>query len=376
MLVQQKVTPAPAPAAHAAARTELSVHDLCLSYGTGPTANQILKGVSMELRQGEVVALLGPSGSGKTTLLRAVAGLESPHSGTINIGDRAVFDGARQVEIPAEARGLGLVFQSYALWPHKTVLDNVGYALTLRKMAKDEVARRVKEVLMQLGLGHLGERFPHQLSGGQQQRVAIARALVYNPPVILLDEPLSNLDAKLREEARAFLRELIVRLNLSALMVTHDQAEAMAISDRILLLNNGRIEQQGTPQSMYQTPDTLFVAEFMGSNNKLDATVIAQDGDQVTIDCKGGRLKGTRRGAVTTGATTAVIRLEQVAISRTPSENAIRLPLSTCMYLGDRWECLFHSGDASEASIRAYSQQPLAPGEYWLAFPQDSLWVF
>jgi iron(III) transport system ATP-binding protein len=330
----------------------------------------------MGLRQGEVVALLGPSGSGKTTLLRAVAGLESPHSGTINIGDRAVFDGARQVEIPAEARGLGLVFQSYALWPHKTVLDNVGYALTLRKMAKDEIARRVKEVLVQLGLGHLGERFPHQLSGGQQQRVAIARALVYNPPVILLDEPLSNLDAKLREEARAFLRELIVRLNLSALMVTHDQAEAMAISDRILLLNNGRIEQQGTPQSMYQTPDTLFVAEFMGSNNKLDATVIAQDGDQVTIDCKGGRLKGKRRGAATTGAATAVIRLEQVAISRTPSENAIRLPLSTCMYLGDRWECLFDSGDASEASIRAYSSQPLAPGEYWLAFPQDSLWVF
>jgi iron(III) transport system ATP-binding protein len=376
MLVQQKVTPTLAPAAHGAARTELSVHDLCLSYGTGPTANHILKGVSMGLRQGEVVALLGPSGSGKTTLLRAVAGLESPHSGTINIGDRAVFDGARQVEIPAEARGLGLVFQSYALWPHKTVLDNVGYALTLRKMAKDEIARRVKEVLVQLGLGHLGERFPHQLSGGQQQRVAIARALVYNPPVILLDEPLSNLDAKLREEARAFLRELIVRLNLSALMVTHDQAEAMAISDRILLLNNGRIEQQGTPQSMYQTPDTLFVAEFMGSNNKLDATVIAQDGDQVTIDCKGGRLKGKRRGAATTGATTAVIRLEQVAISRTPSENAIRLPLSACMYLGDRWECLFHSGDASEASIRAYSSQPLAPGEYWLAFPQDSLWVF
>jgi iron(III) transport system ATP-binding protein len=309
-------------------------------------------------------------------LLRAVAGLEYPHAGTINIGARAVFDGARQLEIPAEERGLGLVFQSYALWPHKTVADNVGYPLALRKAAKDEIARRVKEVLSQLGLGHLAERFPHQLSGGQQQRVAIARALVYNPPVILLDEPLSNLDAKLREEARAFLRELIVRLNLSALMVTHDQAEAMAISDRILLLNNGRIEQQGTPQSMYQTPDSLFVAEFMGSNNKLSATVIAQEGDQVIVDCLGSRLKGTRRGAAMDTTATVVIRLERVGISRTPAENAIRLPLSTCMYLGDRWECLFHAGDANAASIRAYSPQPLAAGEYWLAFPQDSLWVF
>jgi iron(III) transport system ATP-binding protein len=377
MLVQQKAAPAPTSAAHAAAiRTELSVRELCLSYGTGPTANQILKGVSMELRQGEVVALLGPSGSGKTTLLRAVAGLEYPHSGTISIGERVVFDGARQVEIPAEERGLGLVFQSYALWPHKTVQQNVGYPLTLRRMAKDEIARRVKEVLAQLGLGHLAERFPHQLSGGQQQRVAIARALVYNPPVILLDEPLSNLDAKLREEARAFLRELIVRLNLSALMVTHDQAEAMAISDRILLLNNGKIEQQGTPQSMYQTPDTLFVAEFMGSNNKLDAIVIAQDGEQVSVDCLGVRLKGTRRGAAAPGTAKAVIRVERVGIAQTPSENAIRLPLSTCMYLGDRWECLFHGGGESGPSIRAYSPQSLSAGEYWLAFPQDSLWVF
>jgi iron(III) transport system ATP-binding protein len=377
MLVQQKVTPIPAPAGRAeAARTELSVHDLCLSYGTGPAANHILKGVSMELRRGEVVALLGPSGSGKTTLLRAVAGLESPHSGSIHIGERPVFDGARRFEIPAEVRGLGLVFQSYALWPHKTVQENVGYPLTLRKAAKDEIARRVKEVLAQLGLGHLGERFPHQLSGGQQQRVAIARALVYNPPVILLDEPLSNLDAKLREEARAFLRELIVRLGLSALMVTHDQAEAMAISDRILLLNNGKIEQQGTPQSMYQTPDSLFVAEFMGSNNKLDVNVVAQEGDQLTVDCLGARLKGTLRGRAVTDKAKALIRLERVVISQTPSDNAIRLPLSTCMYLGDRWECLFHGGGESSASIRAYSSQPLPPGEYWLAFPQDSLWVF
>jgi len=255
--------------------SELTVNDLYLDYGSGASANPILKGVSMELQRGEVVALLGPSGSGKTTLLRAVAGLESPKAGTINIGERQVFSGSDQTGSSAEERNLGLVFQSYALWPHKTVFDNVAYGLKLRKMGSSDIAERVKAVLGQLGLGHLGERFPHQLSGGQQQRVAIARALVYNPQVILLDEPLSNLDAKLREEARAFLRELIVRLGLSALMVTHDQGEAMAISDRILLLNNGKIEQQGTPQSMYQTPDTLFTAEFMGSNNRMPGQGVA-----------------------------------------------------------------------------------------------------
>ena len=153
---------------------ELRVNNLFLDYGTGATANAILKGVSMELQRGEVVALLGPSGSGKTTLLRAVAGLESPKSGTIDIGERRVFDGSKKLELPAEARNLGLVFQSYALWPHKTVFDNVAYGLKLRKMAARDIEPKVREVLAQLGLGHLGERFPHQLSGGQQQRVAIS----------------------------------------------------------------------------------------------------------------------------------------------------------------------------------------------------------
>jgi iron(III) transport system ATP-binding protein len=354
----------------------LTVNDLHLDYGHGATANPILKGVSMHLQRGEVVALLGPSGSGKTTLLRAVAGLESPKSGTIDIGERRVFDGSKSLELPAEARNLGLVFQSYALWPHKTVFDNVAYGLKLRKLAARDIEPKVREVLAQLGLGHLGERFPHQLSGGQQQRVAIARALVYNPPVILLDEPLSNLDAKLREEARAFLRELIVRLGLSALMVTHDQAEAMAISDRILLLNNGKIEQQGTPQSMYESPDTLFTAEFMGSNNRLPARVVARNGGAARLQVEGMALNATARG---TGASdpdvdaSALIRVEEVRIGRDPVENGIKLPLSTCMYLGDRWECLFKHGNAS---VRAYSKHRVDPGNYWLEMPAEKLWVF
>jgi iron(III) transport system ATP-binding protein len=352
---------------------ELSVNELHLDYGSGAHANPILKGVSMHLQRGEVVALLGPSGSGKTTLLRAVAGLESPKQGDISIGERRVFDGASGYEMPAEQRNLGLVFQSYALWPHKSVFDNVAYGLELRKLAKGEIEAKVNDVLTQLGLGQLGARFPHQLSGGQQQRVAIARALVYNPPVILLDEPLSNLDAKLREEARAFLRELIVRLGLSALMVTHDQAEAMAISDRILLLNNGRIEQQGTPQSMYETPDTLFTAEFMGSNNRLPGKVVGRNGVAVQLQVEGVALRGTARGANTGNDVQPLIRVEEVRISPTPVENALELPLLTCMYLGDRWECLFTRG---ELSLRAYSTHRLDAGSYWLQMPADKLWVF
>jgi iron(III) transport system ATP-binding protein len=351
----------------------LSVNDLHLDYGTGAHANPILKGVSMHLQRGEVVALLGPSGSGKTTLLRAVAGLESPKLGSIDIGERRVLDGQRGLELPAEDRNLGLVFQSYALWPHKTVFDNVAYGLKLRKMTARDIEPKVNEVLAQLGLGHLGARFPHQLSGGQQQRVAIARALVYNPPVILLDEPLSNLDAKLREEARAFLRELIMRLGLSALMVTHDQAEAMAISDRILLLNNGKIEQQGTPQSMYETPDTLFTAEFMGSNNRVPATVASRNGNGVRLQVEGMQLSGVARGTNGVATAQALIRVEEVRISASQAENALQMPLVTCMYLGDRWECLFKRGDTS---MRAYSKHRLEAGDYWLQMPAEKLWVF
>ena len=281
------------PAVSAGAANKLRVDDLHLSYGD----NAILKGVSMQLAQGEVVSLLGPSGSGKTTLLRAVAGLEAPHRGTIRIEDRPVFDPATGLELPAEKRNLGLVFQSYALWPHRTVFDNVAYGLKLRKVAGGEIRTRVDSALANLGLGHLGDRLPHQLSGGQQQRVAIARALVYNPPVILMDEPLSNLDAKLREEARAWLRELILKMRLSALVVTHDQNEAMAMSDRILLLNNGVIEQQGTPQELYGQPQTLFVADFMGSNNKLEGKIVERRGAAALLAGDGWQLWGDARGS-------------------------------------------------------------------------------
>ena len=210
-----------------------------------------------------------------------------------------MFDGARQLEVPAEERNLGLVFQSYALWPHKTrVRQRRLRAEAARRSRSAEIAdARRRGARRTSASAHLGERFPHQLSGGQQQRVAIARALVYNPPVILLDEPLSNLDAKLREEARAWLRELIVRMQLSALVVTHDQDEAMAMSDRILLLNNGVIEQQGTPEEMYGRPQTLFTADFMGSNNRLEGRVAEVRDGAARLEGDGWSLWGDARGA-------------------------------------------------------------------------------
>jgi iron(III) transport system ATP-binding protein len=354
----------------AAASNKLRVDDLHLSYGD----NAILKGVSMQLAQGEVVSLLGPSGSGKTTLLRAVAGLEAPHRGSIRIEDRPVFDAAGKLEVPAEKRNLGLVFQSYALWPHRTVFDNVAYGLKLRKVAATEARQRVDSALGNLGLGHLGDRLPHQLSGGQQQRVAIARALVYNPPVILMDEPLSNLDAKLREEARAWLRELILKMRLSALVVTHDQNEAMAMSDRILLLNDGVIEQQGTPQELYGHPETLFVADFMGSNNRIEGQVAEQRDRATRIVGDGWQLWGQTRGAARQGSqATGMVRLERVRLAAGAGENTIQLTLVTSMFIGDRWEYLFQHKDLR---LRAYGSAALAPGTQWLEIPRESLWIF
>ncbi|MFZ4832361.1 ABC transporter ATP-binding protein [Rouxiella sp. Mn2063] len=351
---------------------ELSVENLHLTYGDNP----VLKGVSMELKKGEVVSLLGPSGSGKTTLLRAVAGLEKPTQGRIIIGKNTVYDGTSRSEIPAEERNLGLVFQSYALWPHKTVFENVAYPLKLRKIAASEITQRVQAVLDQLGLGHLGQRHPHQLSGGQQQRVAIGRALVYNPPVILLDEPLSNLDAKLREEARVFLRELIIKLGLSALMVTHDQNEAMAISDRILLLNNGKIEQQGTPQEMYGSPTSLFTAGFMGSNNSLHGKVTELRDGKAKIEGKDWALWGIALQGVSVGQeATAVIRVERVRIGDNHDGNQLELPLLTSMYLGDRWEYLFRTA-AEDFVIRAYGHELRGQDHCRLSLPVDQLWIF
>jgi iron(III) transport system ATP-binding protein len=349
---------------------DLIVKDLKLRLGD----NEILKGVSVSVTPGQVVALLGPSGSGKTTLLRAIAGLEVPHTGTIAIGDKVFFDPTRKIDLPAEKRGLGLVFQSYALWPHRTVFDNVGYGLKLRNVPAAEIKTRVDKTLSQIGLGHLGERFPHQLSGGQQQRVAIARALVYEPPVILLDEPLSNLDAKLREEARAWLRTLIVTLGLSAIHVTHDQVEAMAIADKVVLLDGGTIAQEGPPTALYNEPATQFTAEFMGSNNRLDGKLVEVSGGKATMEVFGEKITGLARTKAAPGSkAVGIIRLERVHCSSSPGPNRLKMDLKAPMYLGERWELVF---TRENLTVRAYANAPLPPGECYVEFPSDALWVF
>ncbi|MGE5216219.1 MAG: ABC transporter ATP-binding protein [Chloroflexota bacterium] len=337
-------------------------------------AAQVLCGVSFELEKGEVLALLGASGSGKTTLLRSVAGLERPDKGKIEIRGSMVFDAASGFEIPAEQRGLGLVFQSYAIWPHRSVFENVAYGLRLRHAPAAEVRQKVGDVLARLGLDHLADRYAHQLSGGQQQRVALARAIVYNPPVLLLDEPLSNLDAKLREDARAWLRELIKQTGNSALYVTHDQTEALAIADRVLLLDRGQIQQDGTPQEIYGRPLSQFAAEFMGSNNRFEGKIGEVSDGRTRLEGDGWSLWGKLQGKKDRGAAgVGIIRVERLRLADAGGENHLKMQLKSSLYLGERWEYLLQLG---ALCLRVWGEEQRTPGEYWLAVPQQSLWIF
>jgi iron(III) transport system ATP-binding protein len=335
---------------------------------------QVLCGVSFELQPGEVLALLGPSGSGKTTLLRSVAGLEKPDKGKIEIHGKVVFDAARGFEIPAEDRGLGLVFQSYAIWPHRSVFENVAYGLRLRRIPDKEIRQKVGDILQRLGLGHLADRYAHQLSGGQQQRVALARAIVYSPPVLLLDEPLSNLDAKLRDDARAWLRELIKQLGNSALYVTHDQTEALAIADRVLLLDRGQIQQEGTPEEIYGCPTSQFTAEFMGSNDRFEGKIAEVAGKRALLAGEGWSLWGNLQVNKNVGADgTGLIRVERLHLADGAGENHLKMQLTSALYLGERWE---YQLQFSGLRIRMWSDTARPAGECWVAVPSDNLWIF
>jgi multiple sugar transport system ATP-binding protein len=219
---------------------------------------------SLTVNEGEFLALLGPSGCGKTTLLRCIAGLEEPEEGMIAINDKVVFSAREGVNVPAGQRQVGMVFQSYALWPHMTVYDNIGFGLQLMRIRKDEVRQRVDHVLEDLDMEGLGDRYPSELSGGQQQRVALARLLAVSPPVFLMDEPLSNLDARLRLDMRSELKRLHFDSGATTVYVTHDQTEALTMASRVSVMRRGRIEQTGSPMEIYRYPANLFVAEFVG----------------------------------------------------------------------------------------------------------------
>jgi iron(III) transport system ATP-binding protein len=258
--------------------------------------------VNLEIKDGEIMTLLGPSGCGKTTTLRSIAGFLIPDEGEIYLGDRRVTN------LPAEKRDIGFVFQNYALWPHMTVYDNLAFGLRLKRVSKSEAKTRVEQALSMVRLSGFADRYPRQLSGGQQQRIALARALVIEPTVLLLDEPLSNLDAQLREEMRFEIRELQKNLDITTVYVTHDQAEALALSDRIAVMNQGVITQIGTPQQIYNQPSNRFVAGFIGLSSFVEGTVTQLDqgtpyavittSDQVNIRVPGDNLSSHQKATL------------------------------------------------------------------------------
>ena len=345
------------------------------TYVMGDNLVHALRGVDLTIEAGSSIAIMGTSGSGKSTMMNIMGCLDQPTRGSYLLNGKDVARLSRTQLADVRGRMIGFVFQSFNLLSRTSALENVEMPLMYQGIPGRERHRRALRALEAVNLADRADHHSSQLSGGQQQRVAIARALVYNPPVILMDEPLSNLDAKLREEARAWLRELILKMRLSALVVTHDQNEAMAMSDRILLLNNGVIEQQGTPQELYGQPRTLFVADFMGSNNRVAGRIVERRGNSALLGGDGWRIWGESRasGAAAGSEATGMIRLERVRLADGPGDNAIKLPLVTSMFLGDRWEYLFHQGDLR---LRAYGARPLPPGEQWLEIPAESFWIF
>jgi putative spermidine/putrescine transport system ATP-binding protein len=265
-----------------------------------------LQGLDMEIHPGELVALLGPSGCGKTTALRLLAGFDRPDAGTITVGGRDV------TRVPAHKRDMGMVFQAYSLFPNMSVRQNVAFGLRMRGRAKADRLTRADELLEMVGLGDAGDRYPYQLSGGQQQRVAIARALAIEPTVLLLDEPLSALDARVRHQLRAEIRQVQQRLGITALFVTHDQAEALSLADRVGVMNAGQLEQIDTPENVYRHPATPFVAEFVGAMNRV-AGRIADDGQVVVL---GQRVPPITPGAYAPGtAVEALLRPEALQVT-------------------------------------------------------------
>ncbi|KYH31745.1 ABC transporter ATP-binding protein [Neomoorella mulderi] len=253
---------------------QLVLEGVSKNFGRTP----VLEGLSLEVAKGEFLSFLGPSGCGKTTALRLIAGLLEPDTGSIAIGGRCVCQAGRGYSLPPEERQVGMVFQSYALWPHMRIRENVAYPLKLKGYPRKEIEERVQKMLALVDLQGLEDRYPHQLSGGQQQRVALARALIAEPLVLLLDEPLSNLDAKLREKMRLEIKDIQERVGATVIYVTHDQVEALTMSDRIAILCQGRLQQLDTPVAIYERPANTFVADFVGSSNLLPARVVNTDG--------------------------------------------------------------------------------------------------
>ncbi|HEY7296395.1 MAG TPA: ABC transporter ATP-binding protein [Xanthobacteraceae bacterium] len=317
-------------------------------------------GVSLAIETGNLVTLLGPSGCGKTTTLRCLAGLERPEAGKIVIGDKIVFDAAKGVFVPPSDRGIGMVFQSYAIWPHMTVFENVAFPLRVardRRYSAAEIKDRVRQALETVRMGGFEARPATQLSGGQQQRLAFARGLVREPQILLLDEPLSNLDAKLREQMRVELKRLQTRLGITTVYVTHDQAEALALSDEIAVFSAGRIVQRGTPQEIYRQPKSQFVADFIGSANFLPGTV--REGTDAegsaAVETPYGLFRCSFARPVATGESVLVsARPEDLALSGEPPPNGVNVlagKIAHRVFLGEVVDYLVDTG-GTEIRVR------------------------
>src|SRR5262245_56616248 len=325
------------------AQAVLEFRDVTKHFGSTPAVDR----VSFSIRTGEIFTLLGPSGCGKTTTLRLVAGLEEPDDGEIRVNGEAVAAPGRGIFITPDKRQMGMVFQSYAIWPHLTVFENVAFALRVRRESGATIKERVRQALETVGLAGLDDRGATALSGGQQQRVALARALVYAPSILLLDEPLSNLDAKLREQMRFEIRALQKKLQLTLLYVTHDQTEAMTLSDRIAVVNRGRFEQVGTPVEVYEHPATAFASEFLGRTVLFEGTIVSNHfGCWFELPNGAGRLLLEGQQWADQLSARLFVRPEDIEIlsSGEPSQHEVRATIEAVAYLGDRFEYSVRAG--------------------------------
>jgi iron(III) transport system ATP-binding protein len=323
--------------------------------------------VSLRVEHGLLVCLLGPSGCGKTTTLRLIAGFVEPSAGEIAVGDRVVSSVART--LPPEQRNMSMIFQSYALWPHMTVMENVAYGLTLRKLDKTVIAQKVHGILTTTKLEALAERYPGELSGGQQQRVALARALIVEPETLLLDEPLSNLDANLREEMRFEVRRLHDEYRYTTVYVTHDQSEAMTTADLIAVMNAGKIEQAGSPEEIYDRPRSEFVARFIGSSNIVKGK--ARDKDHIEV--AGVALRCTGDPLIAGSPTAISIRQHEIRLSATQpaaGENVLPATVARHIFLGNSRDYIAELADGTQLRVVTPAEQSVPQGgSVWLHLP-------
>ena len=337
----------------------IRVEGLRKTFQTKSETVHAIKDVSFEVGAGEIVTLLGPSGCGKTTTLRCIAGLERPTGGQIAIGDRTVVDVGASVFVPPHKRDLGMVFQSYAIWPHMNVLENVSYALEGRGLSKADMKAQAMKALDTVQMAHLADRPAPRLSGGQQQRVAIARALVGRPQALLFDEPLSNLDAKLRNEMRKELRRLQQQVGLTSVYVTHDQSEALAISDWIILMKDGAIVERGRPTEIYRRPRSVFTAQFIGITNLIPATVQSIDGGKVTVSTAHGPLLGVDPSGVLKVGAKAKVSVRPEAMDTDGAEGATDRDGAPMNRISGSLELAVFAGSSVEAEVSSNGEKIL-----------------